>query len=222
MTAGEIWEPLAVTLRVAGAAMLVAAPAGTAAGWALAKKDFPGRAAAQTLVAVPMTLPPVAIGLALLLALSPRFAFGRALIAAVGPVLLTWKAAALASAVMAFPFMARFAEQAFRSVPRRLEDVARTLGAPPARVFRRVTLPLAARGLAYGAAFAFARALGEFGATAVVAGRIAGETETLALAIYGRVEMFRDGEALLLSAVSLALVLVTTAVAEFRLRQGLA
>jgi molybdate transport system permease protein len=219
VTTEELLQPLLVSLRIAGAAMLVVVPAGTALGWVLAKRDFRARPLVQTLVAVPMTLPPVALGLVLLFALSPRFAFGRALAGVLGPLLLTWKAAALASAVMALPFMVRFAEQAFAGVPRRLEDVARTLGSSRFGVFRRVTLPLASRGLAYGAAFAFARALGEFGATAVVAGRIAGETETLALAIYGRIEMFRDRDALVLSLVSLALVLAVTAVAEIRLRR---
>jgi molybdate transport system permease protein len=210
-----------VTLRVGAAGTLIAGVPAVALGWLLARRTFPGRAVVQTVVALPMVLPPVAIGLLLLHVLSPASLTGRATAAVFGHSLLfTWWAAALASAVVAFPLIARAAEQAFAAVPARLENVARTLGASGPAVFRRVTLPLAARGLLYGTLFGFARALGEFGATSMVAGRIPGETETLALAIYGRIEMFREGEAWMLAGVSLLLALVPTAAAEIFLRRG--
>jgi molybdate transport system permease protein len=188
---------------------------GVALGWLLAKRRFRGRALVQTLVALPMVLPPVAVGLLLLMALSRHHAFGRALAALLGgQVLLTWWAAALASAVMSFPLLVRGAEQGFLAVPARLEAVARTLGASRWQVFRRVTLPLAARGVLYGAVFAFARGMGEFGATSLVAGNIPGQTETLALGIDARVEAFRTEEALVLATVSLVLAFGVTWCAE--------
>lgn len=221
MTFAETTGIALLTLRVGAAGALIAGVPAIALGWLLARRPFPGRAVVQTIVALPMVLPPVAIGLLLLKLLSPASPFGRATAAVLGHTLLfTWWAAALASAVVAFPLIARAAEQAFAAVPVRLENVARTLGASGPAVFRRVTLPLAARGLLYGTLFGFARALGEFGATSMVAGRIPGETETLALAIYGRIEMFREGEAWMLAGVSLLLALVPTAAAEIFLRRG--
>ncbi|KAF0245110.1 MAG: molybdate transport system permease [Planctomycetota bacterium] len=221
MTAAETVGIALLTLRVALVATVFAGIPALAIGYALARFRFPGKPLVQTIVALPMVLPPVAIGLALLEILSIKSPIGRACEALFGQTLiLTWWAAALASSVVAFPLIARAAEQAFAAVPVRLENVARTLGCSRPGVFRRVTLPLAARGLLYGGLFGFARALGEFGATAMVAGRIPGETETLALAIYGRIEMFREGEAWILAGVSLLLALVPTAAAEVFLRRG--
>jgi molybdate transport system permease protein len=221
MTFAEIAGIALLTLRVALTATLIAGVPALALGYALARFRFPGKPLVQTVVALPMVLPPVAIGIALLEILSLKSPVGRACEALFGhTLLLTWWAAALASAVVAFPLISRAAEQAFAAVPVRLENVARTLGTSGAGVFRRVTLPLAARGLLYGALFGFARALGEFGATSMVAGRIPGETETLALAIYGRIEMFREGDAWMLAGVSLLLALLPTAAAEIFLRRG--
>ncbi|MEK7466532.1 MAG: molybdate ABC transporter permease subunit [Planctomycetota bacterium] len=221
MTLPETAGIALLTLRVALTATLIAGVPALALGYALARFRFPGKPLVQTVVALPMVLPPVAIGLALLECLSRRSPFGRACEALFGQtLLLTWWAAALASAVVAFPLITRAAEQAFAAVPLRLEHVARTLGCSGPGVFRRISLPLAARGLLYGTLFGFARALGEFGATSMVAGRIPGETETLALAIYGRIEMFREGEAWMLAGVSLLLALAPTAAAEIFLRRG--
>jgi molybdate transport system permease protein len=167
-----------------------------------------------------MVVPPVAVGLALLLFLArdgPLEPLLRGL--GVASPLLTWKAAAIASAVMAFPLLAFGAQQGFDSVPRRVEQVAATLGASRPRAFLAITLPHAARGIAWGIVFAFARSLGEFGATALIAGRIPGETETLALAIDGRIHAFRDGEAVAFAAISLAIALLATIGAELLLRR---
>jgi molybdate transport system permease protein len=167
-----------------------------------------------------MVLPPVAVGLLLLGLLSRRAPLGGAIERLFGaPILLTWWAAAVAAAVMSFPILVLAAERGFAAVPRRLEQVAATLGASPARVFVRVTLPLASRALSHGLLFAFARALGEFGATTLVAGHIPGQTETLALAIYGRIEQFDDAGAWQLALASLVLCLVAMGAAEWAQRR---
>jgi molybdate transport system permease protein len=212
---------LGITLKVGLASIAVLLVPGVALGWLLARREFPGRTLLRTLIVLPMVLPPVAIGLLLLKLLSTRGATGQlAESIAGGPVLLTWKAAAIASAVMSAPLLVLGAEQAFAAVPRRLEQVAMTLGASRLSVFAKITLPLALRGLLHGVVFAFARALGEFGATTVVAGHIPGRTETLALGIYARIQAFQDDEALLLAGVSLVLALGSTWAAERWLRRA--
>jgi len=219
MNTGDAVAIALLSLRVALVAVLAAAVPAIALGWALARGRFRGKALVQTLVSLPMVLPPVAIGLVLLLIFSRRAPVGRFLEAVFGaPILLTWWAAAVASAVMAFPFLVLGAKSAFDSVPVRLESVASSLGATPWQVFRRVTLPLSARGILHGATFAFARALGEFGATTVVAGNIPGRTETLALGIYARIESFQEQDAVLLSCLSLVLALLFTGAAQVLLR----
>ena len=146
----------------------------------------------QALIALPMVLPPVAVGLALLMLLGRRGPLG-ALWSALGiELVFTWWAAAIAAAVVGFPLLARACEQAFAAVDPRYERLARTLGLSPLQAFLRVTLPLAQRGVLYGALLAFTRALGEFGATALVAGILPGRTETLALGIYSRVQLGED------------------------------
>lgn len=216
----ELLQITALTLRVGAVSTLLILGPGVALGYLLARREFRGKSLVQTLVALPMVLPPVAVGLGLLMLLSRRGAVGRAAEALLGgSLLLTWWAAALAAAVMSFPLLVRGAEQGFAAVPRRLEQVARSLGASRARVFRTVTLPLAARGILHGVVFAFARGLGEFGATTLVAGNVPGRTETLALGMYARIEEFRTGEALLLAGVSAGLALLITGTAEALLRR---
>jgi len=216
MTSTEILAVTLLTARVSLVATAAILLPGVAVGFFLARARFRLlKPFLRTLVSLPMVLPPVAVGLLLLEALSLEAALGRAIEAlAGGPVLLTWRAAAIAAAVMSFPLLVLGAEQGFASVPRRLEDVATTLGATRRRVFFRVTLPIASRGILYGLVFAFARGLGEFGATALVAGHIPGETETLSLAIYGRIREFRDADAAVFCAVSLLLAFATTFLAE--------
>jgi molybdate transport system permease protein len=219
MSAGDAVSMALLSLRVALVAVLAAALPAVALGWVLARSRFRGKAVLQTLISLPMVLPPVAIGLVLLLVLSRRRMFGGFIEAVFGsPILLTWWAAAIAAAVMSFPFLVLGAKAAFEGVPRRLESVAASLGATPWQAFRRVTLPLAARGIFHGVTFGFARALGEFGATTIVAGNIPGKTETLALGIYARIEAFREHEAIALSCCSLALALAFTGAAQLLLR----
>lgn len=216
----ELWTVTALTLKVGLAAIAAIVLPATATGLLLSRWRSPLRPLLRALVALPMVVPPVAVGLALLLLLArggPLEPLLRGL--GIASPLLTWKAAAIASAVMAFPLLAFGSQQGFDAVPRRLEQVAATLGASRARTFLAVTLPHAARGIAWGVVFAFARSLGEFGATALIAGRIPGETETLALAIDGRIHAFRDGDAIAFAAISLAIALSATIGGELLLRR---
>ena len=219
MTLDEVLGIALLSLRVSLVSTALILLPGVFLGFVLARGRFAGRALLKAVVSLPIVLPPAAVGLCLLALLSRRSLLGAWLEELLGgTILLTWWAAAAASAVMSFPLLVMGAEQGFRAVPRRVEQVAATLGASRARVFRTVTLPLAARGILYGVVFAFARGLGEFGATTLVAGHIPGKTETLSLAIYARIEAFEDGQALVLSLVAVALALAFTAAAEVFLR----
>jgi molybdate transport system permease protein len=215
MTPAEAVDVTLLTLKVGATSTAAIALPAVATGYALSRWRSPLRSLLQTLVSLPMVLPPVAVGLLLLLAFARGAPLGRAVEALFGaPILLTWWAAALAAAVMSFPLFVMGAMQGFDAVPARLEQVAASLGASRARVLLSITLPYAARGVACGAVAAFARGLGEFGATALVAGRIHGETETLALAIYDRIEQWKSSDAVVLSAISLGLALLTIGAAE--------
>ncbi len=207
------------SLGVAALGTLLILPGGIALGWLLARKRWPGKAVVETLVALPLVIPPVATGLILLKLLGRRGPIGGLLEAAGIEIVFTWKAVVAAAAVMAVPLLVRNARVAFEEVPERLEQVARTLGAGPWRVFFTVTLPLATRGLCAGGVLAFARALGEFGATAMVAGFIPGETVTLSLGIYHQVQLGRDDDALVLLAISATLAFAAVAASEFLLRK---
>ncbi len=196
---------LALTLRVAAVATLAILPAGVAAAWGLARWRGPGRTAVETVLALPLVLPPTAVGLLLLDLLSRRGPLGRLLAGAGIELAFTWKAAALAAAVMAFPLLVRSARTAFEEVDPRLLGIARTLGRGPLAVFARVTLPIAWRGILAGTLLAFSRALGEFGATILVAGNITGRTQTLALGIFHRVQVGDDAGAGRLTALTVAI-----------------
>jgi molybdate transport system permease protein len=220
VSAAELAEITGLTLRVAVVATAAILIPGVATGLLLARRRFRGKAVAQAVIALPMVLPPVAVGLALLLLLGRRGPLGPLWSALGIEVVFTWWAAAIAAGVVGFPLLARACEQAFAAVDPGYERLARTLGLSPLRAFLRVTLPLASRGVIYGALLAFTRALGEFGATALVAGILPGRTETLALGIYARVQLGEDGAALALCAVSFAIALVSMLVAEQWLRSG--
>jgi len=196
---------LLLTLRVAVLSVLAILPLGVAAAWLLARRDWPGKGLVETLFSLPLVLPPTAVGLLLLDLLRRRGALGRALEAAGIDVVFTWKAVVLATAVMSFPLLVRPARAAFESVDVRLPSMARSLGCGPFAAFRRVTLPLASRGIAAGTLLAFSRALGEFGATILVAGNIPGRTQTMALAIFHRTQIGDDAGAMRLVAVTVAI-----------------
>lgn len=178
-------------------------PLAIAAGWVLARATFPGKALLETVVSLPLVLPPVATGLLLLWLFGRRSPVGRALDAVGIEVVFTWKAVVIAMMVVSFPLVARSVRSGIEQVDRRYEDLAATLGAGRFRILRTITLPLASRGIVAGAILGFSRALGEFGATIMVAGAIPGRTQTLAVGIYTFVETGREEAAwglLLLSA----------------------
>lgn len=187
---------------VAAVATLVILVPGVVAAYVLARWDGPGKGLVETVLALPLVLPPTAVGLVLLELLARNGPLGRVLDAAGVEVVFTPKAVVLASAVMAFPLLVRSARSGFEEVDPRLVAVARTLGDSRVRAFFRVTLPLAWRGVLVGALLAFSRALGEFGATVLVAGNIPGRTQTLSLAIFHRTQLGQDAEALQLAGVA--------------------
>ena len=202
----EIGYIVIFTIATAALATLLMLPPGILVGWLLARRRFRGRVLLETLVSLPLVMPPVATGLILLMLVAPAGPIGRALERAGIEVVFTWKAVVLAMAVMGLPLVARTVRAGIEQVDQRYEAVAATLGASPWRVFMSITLPLALPGVLAGAVLGFARALGEFGATIMVAGSIPGSTRTLAVAIYSFAETGRDADAL-------ALVLICGAIA---------
>ena len=211
MTAEDL-SILGLTLRVAAIATLAILPLGLAAGWMLARWRGRGRTLVETALSLPLVLPPTAVGLLLLGLLRRSGPLGRWLDRSGIELLFTWKAVVLATAVMSFPLLVRPVRAAFEEIDPRLLGLARSLGRRPALVFATVALPLAWRGIATGIVLAFSRALGEFGATILVAGSIPGRTQTLALAIFHRTQIGQDGDAmrLVLLTVVLAFVAVWT------------
>ncbi len=195
------------TVRMAALAALLILPFGVAVAWALARKRWYGKSVVETIVALPLVMPPVATGLILLKLFGRRGPFGAL------NVVFTWKAVVVAMMVMSFPLLVRASRIAFEDVPLRFEQIARTLGAGEWRVFFTMTLPLAMRGVTSGLLLAFARSLGEFGATILVAGNIPGRTTTVAVSIYNFVQLGEDSSAyrLLLFAVIVAFAAVWTA-----------
>ncbi|MDQ3282720.1 MAG: molybdate ABC transporter permease subunit [Acidobacteriota bacterium] len=206
---------IALTLRTAAMATLLIAPPGIAVAWLLARRTWPGKSLVETLVALPLVMPPVATGLLLLQLLGRRGPVGGWLHRTFGfDIVFTWRAVVIAMMVMSFPLLVRTARVAFEQVNPRFEQIARTLGANETRVFFTITLPLAARGIIAGLVLAFARAIGEFGATVLVAGNIPGRTTTLSLAIYNLVQLGRDDEAFQLLAISVAIAFLAVWTAE--------
>lgn len=188
MTAGE-WNAIWLSLQVAAFAVIVSLPPGVGLGWLLARKRFKGKTVLETLVNLPLVLPPVVTGYLLLTTFGRRGLLGEILEDWLGiRLVFDWKGAALAAAVVSFPLMVRAIRIAFTSVDQRLEEAARTLGAGRWETFLTISLPLARHGLIAGCLLAFARSLGEFGATIMIAGNIPGETRTIPLHIYNQLE----------------------------------
>ena len=181
---------IALSLKVATAAMLGSLPFGIAMGWLLARTRFPGKLLVDALLHLPLVLPPVVTGYVLLILFGTRGAIGEWLLQHFGfTFAFRWTGAALASAIMGFPLMVRAIRLSIEAVDRRLEQAAATLGANRWRVFFGITLPLAWPGIVAGAVLAFAKALGEFGATITFVSNIPGETQTLSSAIYGLMQV---------------------------------
>lgn len=212
---------IGLSLKVAMVAALASLPLGVAVAWLLARRRFPGKALLDALVHLPLVLPPVVMGYALLVMFGNQGPAGRWLHDTFGITLaFRWTGAALACAVMGFPLMVRAIRLSIENVDRKLEQAAATLGAAPWRVFLTVTLPLAWPGLVAGAALAFAKALGEFGATITFVSAIPGETQTLSAAIYGLMQV-PGGEAGIwrLAAVSLLISLGALLLSEWLVRR---
>src|SRR5450432_3015069 len=201
---GEAWQIVFFTIEVSALSTLVILPRGIAIAWLMAHRVWPGKAIVETVVMLPLFVPPVATGLVLLMLFGRHGPLGSLLQGGLGlEIIFTWRAVVLACAVMSFPLLVRTAQSAFQEVNPRFEDIARTLGASEWRVFRSITLPLALRGIIAGAVLAFARAMGEFGATAVVAGMIPRKTMTISLSIYQNIQLGQDAAALPLLLVSI-------------------
>ena len=184
---------LELSLRVAGLATAVDLVLGVALGWLLARRRFVGRDVLDTVCTLPMVLPPTVLGYYLLVLLGSRGWLGGWLQEVFGMHLIfTWQGAVVAAAVVAFPLVFKPARAAFEAVDGHLEQAARVLGVSEWGIFWRVTLPLAWRGILAGLLLAFARALGEFGATLMVAGSIPGKTQTLSIAVYEAVQAGQD------------------------------
>jgi molybdate transport system permease protein len=216
----EVWQITWFTMGVAVLSTVIILPFGVGLGWLLARRDWRGKSVVETIVALPLVMPPVATGLLLLKLLGRRGLIGGWLDRNLGlEIVFTWRGVVIATAVMSFPLLVRAARVAFENVNPRLEQVARTLGAGPWRAWVTITLPLAARGLVAGALLAFARALGEFGATIMVAGYIPGQTATLSLSIYHLVQLGRDPEAFGLLAVSVTIAFAAVWGSEWFLRR---
>jgi molybdate transport system permease protein len=183
------WFPFWLSLRVAIIATILALAVGLALAYALARFEFRGREALDALIMLPIVLPPTVLGYYLLVILGRGSWLGRAFEALFGtPLVFTWKAAVVAAMFHSVPLLVKSARAALESADRNVENAARTLGASEARIFFQVTLPMARRSILAATIFAFARALGDFGVTIMIAGNIPGKTQTMAVAIYDAVQ----------------------------------
>ena len=213
-----------LTLRVAAVAVAGSLPAGLAVTWLLSRRRIPGSTLLEGLVHLPLTLPPVVTGYVLLLLFGRHGPVGAFLAERLGLVLaFRWTGAALAAAVMGFPLMVRAMRLSLEAVDTRLEEAAATLGAPPAWVFLTVTLPLMGPGIVAGAILAFARAMGEFGATITFVSNIPGETQTISAAIYTLIQVpGGDSDALKLVLISIIISFAALLASEWLARRATA
>jgi molybdate transport system permease protein len=216
------WIALALSLKVALWATGLDLVLGVAAGYALARRRFPGRELVDSILLLPMVLPPTVLGYYLLVVIGRRGWLGGWLAREFGiNLIFTWQGAVLAATVVAFPFVCKSARAAFETVDVQLVEAAKVLGLSAPAIFFRITLPLAWRGILAGTLLAFARALGEFGATLMVAGSIPGKTQTLSIAVYEAVQAGQDGLAnllvLLTSVTCVAVLLLAGRVAPSRI-----
>ena len=219
MTAAD-WQVVWFTTWVSALSTIVILPFGICIAWLLARRDWKGKSIVETLITLPLVMPPVATGLILLKLFGRRGAIGGFLHDTLNlDVVFTWRAVLLSLAVMSFPLLVRSARIAFEGVNPRLEQIARTLGASDMRMFATITLPLAGRGIIGGMILAFARALGEFGATIMVAGNIPGQTSTLSLAIFQSVQLGQDADAFRLLGVAVLLAFIAVWSSEWLMRR---
>lgn len=210
-----MFTPLWLTLKVALLATLFAGAAGIALGWWMARRRFPGHAVADAVLVLPMVLPPTVLGYYLIVLVGRNGVLGQWLERWFGITLLfTWQGAVLAAAVVSLPLIYKAARAAFEETDGRFAQAARTLGAGEWEVFWRISLPLALRGIGAGLALTFARAMGEFGATLMIAGNLPGRTQTLSVAVYAAVQAGDDRLALTLTLVISAVCIVLLVLAN--------
>jgi molybdate transport system permease protein len=216
----EAWIALALTLKVAGWATALNLVLGVGVGYAMARWRFPGRELADAVLTLPMVMPPTVLGYYLLVLIGSQGPLGAWLQQHFGiRMIFTWQAAVIAATVVSFPLVFKSARAAFEMVDPQLEDAARGLGVGELGVFFRVSLPLSWHGVLAGLLLSFARALGEFGATLMVAGSIPGKTQTLSIAVYEAVQAGQDDTANFLVAVT-SLVCISVLLAAGRLMPG--
>ena len=197
------WIALALTLKVAGWATFLNLILGVAVGFVMARRHFPGRDLVDAALTLPMVMPPTVLGYYLLVLIGSHGVIGAWLLQHFGiRLIFTWQAAVIAATIVAFPLVFKAARAAFENVDPQLEDAARTLGLSEPAIFFRISLPLAWRGILAGLLLSFARALGEFGATLMVAGSIVGKTQTLSIAVYEAVQAGQDDSANFLVAIT--------------------
>ena len=216
----DTWQVTIFSLAVGLAATLLILPFGIALAYLFARKEWPLKTLLETLLLLPLVMPPVSTGLILLKIFGRRSPLGQWLYDRGVEIVFNWKGVLIAMAVMSFPLLFRSVRTSFAEVNPRLEQIAATLGASPLRIFFVVTIPLAYRGIVAGALLAFSRALGEFGATILLAGNIPGKTQTLSLAIYNFVQLGKDTEAYILLGITVALAFLFVWISEWLLRSG--
>jgi molybdate transport system permease protein len=216
----EEWQIVWFTAWVSALSTVVILPFGLAVAWLLARHQWRGKSIVETLISLPLVMPPVATGLILLKIFGRRGTIGGFLHDTLNlDIVFTWRGVLIALGVMSFPLLVRSARVAFEEVSPRMEQIARTLGAGNWRVFFTITVPLAGRGIAAGMILSFARALGEFGATIMVAGNIPGKTSTLSLDIFQSVQLGQDSHAFRMLGMSVALAFAAVWASEWLMRQ---
>ncbi len=216
----ETWQITLFTLAVGLASTVVILPFGIALAWLFARKEWPLKSALETVVLLPLVMPPVSTGLILLKIFGRRSPLGQWLYDRGVEVVFNWKGVLIAMAVMSFPLLVRSVRTSFSEVNPRLEQIAATLGASGLRIFFVITVPLAYKGIVAGALLAFSRALGEFGATILLAGNIPGRTQTLSLAIFNFVQTGKDSDAYSLLGITVVLAFVFVWCSERLLRSA--
>ena len=216
----ETWQITLFSLSVGLASTLVILPFGISVAWIFARKEWPFKSVLETIVLLPLVMPPVSTGLILLKIFGRRSPVGQWLYERGIEIVFNWKGVLIAMAVMSFPLLVRSVRTSFSEVSPRLEQIAATLGASTLRIFFLITIPLAYRGIIAGALLAFSRALGEFGATILLAGNIPGKTQTLSLAIFSFVQLGKDREAYILLGITVAIAFASVWCSEWLLRSA--
>ena len=216
----ETWHITVFSLSVGLASTLLILPFGIAMAWLFARKEWPLKSVVETIVLLPLVMPPVSTGLILLKIFGRRSPLGQWLYERGVEIVFNWKGVLIAMAVMSFPLLVRSVRTSFSEVNPRLEQIAATLGASSLRILFVITIPLAYKGIIAGALLAFSRALGEFGATILLAGNIPGKTQTLSLAIYSFVQLGKDSEAYTLLGITVALAFLFVWCSERLLRSA--